>query len=99
MGSMSIQISIEAMVDIANHIIARKRYGIPETYTESFRILTENNIISNENFNKYSLMAKFRNRIVHAYNDVDLEEAYNIIDTDLNDFKVYTTEIVKYIHR
>lgn len=41
-----LQITIEAMIDIANHIIARKRMGRPKTYGDSFSLLQENKIIS-----------------------------------------------------
>lgn len=40
-----LQVTIEAMIDISNHIIARNRWGRPETNKESFEILAEHGII------------------------------------------------------
>ena len=40
-----LQVTIEAMIDISNHIIARNRWGSPETNKESFEILAEHGII------------------------------------------------------
>ncbi len=36
---------IEAIIDISNHIIARKKLGNPKTYSETFEILGLNEII------------------------------------------------------
>ncbi len=36
-----LQVTIEAMHDIANHIISRERLGIPDSYSDAFRILRE----------------------------------------------------------
>lgn len=40
-----LQITIESMIEIANHIIARKRMGRPKTYGDSFTLLQDNKII------------------------------------------------------
>lgn len=37
-----LQISIEAMIDIGNHIVARNHLGTPKTYGETFQILAKN---------------------------------------------------------
>lgn len=92
-----LQVSIEAMIDIANHIVARERFGVPNTSADSFKLLMENGIISPESFSKYSAMAKFRNRIVHLYGDVDLEEIYRILSGNLDDLKGYIREILIYL--
>lgn len=41
----NLQTSIEAMLDICNHIIARKAYEIPKTNAEAFRLLCRKNIL------------------------------------------------------
>jgi uncharacterized protein YutE (UPF0331/DUF86 family) len=41
-----LQVSIEAMVEIADHIIARHRFRIAATSADSFRVLRENNHFS-----------------------------------------------------
>ncbi|UZQ50927.1 type VII toxin-antitoxin system HepT family RNase toxin [Clostridium kluyveri] len=40
-----LQVTIEAMLDISNHIIARNRMGKPKTNKESFEILAKESII------------------------------------------------------
>lgn len=48
-----LQISIEAMLDIANHIIARERYRIPKTYTEAIIVLVEEGILPQDKGNTF----------------------------------------------
>lgn len=94
-----LQISIEAMIDIGNHIIARKSLGNPEDYAGIFEILQKNNIIEDSDLEKFSKMVKFRNRLVHIYLDVNLEEVYDIINNNLDDFFLFIRRISQYIDK
>lgn len=67
----NLQISIEAMIDICNHIISRKRLRIPASNAESFDIVSEAGLLPPEARSAYRAMARFRNRIVHMYDEVD----------------------------
>ena len=91
-----LQTSIEAMIDIGNHFIARLRLGIPENNFHTFELLAENNVINRENLNKYRQMVRLRNILVHLYHIVNNEEIYNIIQNDLGDFEVYIKEILSF---
>lgn len=92
-----LQVTIEAMLDISNHIIARNRWGRPQTNKESFKILAEHDIIEEKYVNSYFAMAKFRNRIVHMYFDVSDEIIYEITQNNLEDFEDFIKNIVKNI--
>lgn len=88
-----LQIAIEAMHDVANHIVSRGRLGRPESYGETFRILEQKGFISTENADIYSTMVKFRNRVVHLYHDVDDHEIYKILQNNLKDIAGFLEEI------
>ncbi len=92
-----LQVSIEAMIDIANHIIARKKLDRPESYGHSFIILNERGIITDEKLENLMMMAKFRNRVVHIYNNLDPKEIYRILNQNLADFAFYLEEIRLYL--
>jgi len=66
-----LQISIECCLDIANHIIASEHLRAPEDYADTFKVLEENGIVEQEEGIKLRQMAKFRNRLVHLYGDID----------------------------
>jgi len=57
--------AIEAMIDVGNHIIARRGLGIPKSFSETFEILGNNGIVSEDSVETYKAMARFRNRLVH----------------------------------
>lgn len=88
-----LQTSIEAMIDVANHIIARNGWGSPKSYAESFTILTREGILSKEMLPTYIKMARFRNRVVHLYDTVDDAEVYGIVRDHLGDFEEFMTQV------
>lgn len=86
-------LAIEACVDIGNHIIAKERIGVPESYTDCFKMLGDNNIVSGQLSEKLINMAKFRNLLVHLYWKVDDERIYEILHSELDDFYEFTRQI------
>ena len=74
-----LQISIETMIDIGNHIVANNHLGTPKTYRETFELLVENQILPKKDLALFITMVKFRNRAVHLYDKISNEEIYNII--------------------
>ncbi len=92
-----LQISVESMIDIAAHIIARKRLTAPGSSAEMFDILKDADILKEDHLSNYKLMARFRNRIVHLYNDIDDTEIFSIIQDKLHDFREFISEIVQLI--
>jgi uncharacterized protein YutE (UPF0331/DUF86 family) len=93
----NLQIAVEAMLDIANHIIARHSFEIPKRNAESFIILCKHGILGREMQATYAAMARFRNRIVHMYDDVNNREVYRILQEHLNDYYSFVRDIVRYM--
>ena len=54
----NLQISIEALIDISNHIISRENPGVPESNSDSFRILAEHGIISKDKLTNFTTKIK-----------------------------------------
>ncbi|MCD6573569.1 MAG: DUF86 domain-containing protein, partial [Thermoplasmata archaeon] len=81
----SLQESIEACIDIANHVIASMGFERAETYADMFERLAENGIIDKKLRDKLMNMAKFRNLLVHAYGKIDIERLWEILQEDLED--------------
>ena len=89
----NLQVAIEAMIDIGNHIISRLHYEPPKTYADTFEILKSHEILTKDKVDNYKLMAKFRNRIVHFYDEIGEKEIYEIIQNNLKDFEVFLQDI------
>lgn len=92
-----LQVSIEAMLDISSHLIARNRLGKPKDNKEHFQILADNGIIDNKDVSIYFNMAKFRNRIVHMYFNISDEMIYDIVQNNINDFERFIANIARII--
>lgn len=91
----TLQMMIETCADIANHIISDKEYRIPNSYVDTFKVLCENNIISNDLFETMAKIAKFRNIIVHHYDKIDEAIVVSILKNHLNDFANYRDAILR----
>jgi len=91
-----LQITIESCLDIANHIIASERYRPPKDFADAFIILQEEGVIPNALMKKLQQMAKFRNRLVHLYGEIDDEYVYNIMQTELKDIRDFQKRIIEY---
>lgn len=93
----TLQILIELCIDVANHLISDKNMRLPTGYADTFRVLVENGIISENLFKKMEKMAKFRNIIVHQYEKIEPSIVVSILRKNLGDFEKYKRSIVKYL--
>jgi uncharacterized protein YutE (UPF0331/DUF86 family) len=94
-----LQISIETCINIANHMIATQRLRAPKDYKDSFQVLYETKILSDEITRKMKEVAGLRNLLVHIYWDVDDRMIYESIQSELNDFEDFITEIMVFIDK
>jgi uncharacterized protein YutE (UPF0331/DUF86 family) len=93
----TIQMMIETCVDIAGHIISDKGFRIPKSYSDTFLVLRENDILGKELFSSVDKMAKFRNIVVHHYDKVDAEIVVGILKKDLKDLMGFRDAIVSFL--
>lgn len=97
MGSIKYYLimAIEGCVDICNHIVAKEYIGVPESYSDCFKILMNNEIISEVLSEELINMAKFRNLLVHLYWKVDDERVYELLQTKLGNIDRFIEQISK----
>jgi uncharacterized protein YutE (UPF0331/DUF86 family) len=90
-----LQVTIEAFLDICAHLISREGWGLPKTYTEAVELAARNGLIPLEMKDTYKAIARFRNRIVHLYDEVDAAEIWTIIQNHLDDFRPFIVAVVQ----
>jgi uncharacterized protein YutE (UPF0331/DUF86 family) len=90
-----LQVSIECCLDVANHIIASEKLRAPRDYSDSFLVIQEEGLISSELGDKLRQMAKFRNRLVHLYGEIDNTNVYEYIKGELKDIEEFKSVIIK----
>ena len=89
-----LQVSIECCLDIANHIIAAQGFRAPKDYADSFKVLEEEDLLNDSLGKKLRQMAKFRNRLVHLYGEIDNAYVYSFIQHDMQDILAFKKVIV-----
>ena len=94
----TLQMMIETCVDIAGHIISDNNFRIPDSYADTFKVLSDNKIIPEGLCQAMVQISKFRNIIVHHYDRVDAEIVVGILRKRLDDFNSYKKSILDYLH-
>ena len=92
-----LQEAIEVCISIANQIVSEMNYGKPKTYAEAFEILARHNVIDDDFEKNLERMVGFRNRIIHRYWEIDLEEVWCIFQERISDFKRFESAILDFI--
>jgi uncharacterized protein YutE (UPF0331/DUF86 family) len=95
----ALQLAIEASVEIATHICAADNLGIPSSYAEAFDLMEQAGIVERALADDLRGMARFRNRIVHFYGQVDLSRVFRLLQDHLTDFDRYLVAIERYLGR
>jgi len=90
-----LQVSIKCCLDVANHIIASERLRAPNDYADSFTVLEEKGIFHQQLGQRLRQMAKFRNRLVHLYGDIDDKYVYEFLKTDVEDIRKFRKIIIE----
>lgn len=93
----TLQMMIETCVDVAGHIISDQGFRIPKSYSDTFSVLHENNILDEWLYSSLKKMAQFRNVVVHQYDKIDSTIVVGILQNDLNNFVAFKDTIIRYI--
>ena len=89
----TLQIAIQAALDIASHIVSDGRLGEPRTNRELFDLLQRHHWLSPQLTETMRKMVGFRNIVVHGYQSVDPRIMQDIVEHRLNDLLAFTSAI------
>jgi uncharacterized protein YutE (UPF0331/DUF86 family) len=89
----TLQVAIQAALDVASHIVSDDRLGEPETNRELFDLLARAGRIAPALAATLRDMAGFRNVIVHGYQDVDLGVVEDVLRNHLGDLLAFVAAI------
>lgn len=95
----TLQIAIEACLDIGWHIISDEGLPEAENNREVFAVLADSKVIDMEIVSTLQNMASFRNLIVHDYAKIDDEIVYGILKKRIGDFRKFSKMIARYARR
>ncbi|BCB95590.1 hypothetical protein JZK55_05120 [Dissulfurispira thermophila] len=95
----TLHIMIETCLDVANHLISDQGLRPPVSYSDTFLVLSEAGIINSSLSERLQRMAKFRNILVHHYEEVEPEIVISILRRNLKDFELFKKAIINFLRK
>jgi uncharacterized protein YutE (UPF0331/DUF86 family) len=93
--SMNLQRIGELAIDIANHLIKRKKLGLPQDSADAFVLLQSAGLISAPMLKNMKGMVGFRNILVHEYTKLDIGIMLDVIENHLLDPLEFADEVLR----
>ena len=90
-----LQLAIQAVLDVSNHIVADLGANLPADNMELFDLLATRKIVPARLARKLAPMAGFRNLLVHEYMEIDRHRVYAALENDLGDFEAFIKAVSK----
>jgi uncharacterized protein YutE (UPF0331/DUF86 family) len=81
----TLQLAIQAALDVASHVVADRRLGEPETRADLFRLLAGAGWLTDEQARRLGRMTGMRNVLVHGYVAVDGDLVRDALENHLGD--------------
>jgi uncharacterized protein YutE (UPF0331/DUF86 family) len=95
----TLQLAIQAALDVAAHIVSDSRLGEPETNRALFGLLAANGWLDRRLAEPLAAMAGFRNVLVHGYQEVDLALVRQVVEGHLGDLLDFVAAIRRGLER
>lgn len=89
----TLQLAIQAAIDIASHIVSDQRLGEPETNRDLFRLAGHWIDLPQELTDALQKMAGFRNILVHGYQTLDRRILRDVLEHHVQDLLDYVTSV------
>ncbi len=89
----TLQLAVQAALDVASHVVSDDRLGEPQTNEELFTLLERHGWIGSKLATELRDKARFRNLLVHGYASVDLEIVKDIVRHHLSDLEAFVAAV------
>ena len=96
-AAYQLQTAVEAVADIANHIVAAQGLGQPKDRADAIAILRREGILPNDLVRNLITAIGMRNKLVHGYIDLMVESLYQTLRDDLGDLEKFSQCIIRYL--
>ncbi len=92
-----LHLSIEEVIDIANHLVSFCAFREPAGYRDLFSVLHEQGVIPENQLMTFQNMASFRNMLVHWYEKIDDEVVFGLFKKRLSDFLLFVDLVKQWV--
>jgi len=84
--TLNVERACQASIDMAMHVVATQRLGVPQSNAEAFVLLERAGLIDAAPSKSLRGMAGFRNVAVHQYEELDLDVLRWVVEAGHKDF-------------
>jgi uncharacterized protein YutE (UPF0331/DUF86 family) len=92
-----LHLACEAVLDIAQHVIADRGYPQASSYRNAIEVLEEEGLIDEGLSERLQRWMGFRNILVHLYLEIDHSRVYDAIREDLGDFEAFAAIMIRFL--
>ena len=82
---LNLQRACEAAIDLAMHVVRKRRLGVPQDSRDAFKILQDHGLLDKESAESMKRMVGFRNIAIHEYDALNLDIVRTIITQRLDE--------------
>jgi uncharacterized protein YutE (UPF0331/DUF86 family) len=93
---LNLQRAVQAAIDLAAHMVADERLGLPNSLKENFVLLETARIIEPSLSRGLQAMVGFRNIAVHDYEQLDLGVLKSILEHHLIDLEEFSRKVAQH---
>ena len=93
---LNLQRAVQAVIDLATHVVATEGYGLPDTVGASFTLLEKEGVIGSDLAQRLRRMVGFRNIAVHNYETIDPQIVEAIVAKHLGDLGEFNRLVVRH---
>jgi uncharacterized protein YutE (UPF0331/DUF86 family) len=89
----TLQLAIQAALDVASHIVSDERLGEPANNRQLFELLVGNGWVPGSLARPLAQMVGFRNVLVHGYQEVDKTVVRDVVENRLDDITAFVAAV------
>ena len=89
----TLQIAVQAALDVASHIASDDNLGEPKTNQELFDLLSRHGVLEEPLSRSLRAAVGFRNVLVHGYASVDKAVVRDVLENHLDDLLGFVTQV------
>lgn len=89
----TLQLAVQAVLDVASHIVSDERLGEPINLQGLFELLARGGWIESDRVPSLQRMAGFRNLLVHEYGRIDLGIVSDVVENRLGDLEAFAAAV------
>ena len=96
-GDSYLRRALEGLLDLGRHVLAKGFGRAPAEYAEVARQLGEVGVVDSGHAARLTLMARYRNRMVHFYDEITDDELHRILTRELGDIEDLVTAVAGWL--